>query len=1177
MANTFIELNDTPSSISINDRGKFLKVSTGSENLVFTSASLRDLSDVITPTSPSDGAILQFNDVLNQWQAVTCADIISGGNGVDVTGGVISINAGNGLVANTNGLFIESIANVEGSYGNTTFIPSFTVNERGQIVSITENAIDSASLVFDTNTIVGANAITVTHKDGNVEIGLSGTGITAGVYGNSLEIPRIHVDTYGRITAIDLLENLGSGDAGNLDLSNVELSFMGDDGIVQTLTILGDVLDIAGGTNIETEGSHNQVTINLSNSISLSGSISTDGDIIAAGAITFGTLTDGGSQTISGITNTVLDSDLLLPTSGAVFDYVSSMAGSSSLTYRTDQDVPTVISLGSQVIGVLGGTNVTTSDDGSGNIVIDLDDTVSLSDINASGTIQFGVLSDGVRTIDEFINDPTMATASNSSLSTSQSIKTYIDSQFTAGSLEFQGDAGVPGSIDLDSVIFDILGGNNITTTSSGSSLTIDLDNNIGLDSIVVSGGVTAGTLEGTTITDGTLSISGGSISGIVGDLSTSGDVNGNSANFTNSVEANTVTGTTVNAGDLDVSNNATINGNANITGVTITSGITTGNISASNEISATDIIISNNAEISGTTITNDLVSTGDISFNTLTDSDGTQIDDIVTDIPSNNDNNSIATVAAIISYVTGQVTIVGNQVDSANLTITTDSGDTPIINLALEQLNVRGGNNITTTGDALNNRVTIDLDPNPSVTSLAASGDISFGTLIDSGEGISISKFVDAADGVQNNNNDTSIPTTAATINYVNQQISNGSANLTVSDGTQTGNINLANEELVIQGTPNKIDVSYTPGTDTFSVDLPNDVIIDNNLTVSGDFTVQGTVTVINTTELEVSDSIIRVNSDGAIFDAGLEANINGDFKRIIWDTSENEWSFGTERVQAGNFETPGEVLFGSLNDGGLSIDRFETALTNTDSRVPTSGAVFDYVTSAVGNTSVSLEFTGDDNTTRSLDLGSQILDIAGGNGITTTSSASRLTIDLADTISVTDISAGTVNFGIFTDGGAISITSISDSITNDDTVLPTAGAVYDYVESIAGSSSPDGLLLQSTVPSGQITYDIGSMPNVAARTYYADKIVLNVTTAFSGDGFDHIIIQENNGTGGILIEEDDADLTTVGTYVIDLPGNDTLTRGQTVQIKFLRVDGSTPAVTLTGSMVASLHYNWV
>ena len=50
----------------------------------------------------------------------------------------------------------------------------------------------------------------------------------------------------------------------------------------------------------------------------------------------------------------------------------------------------------------------------------------------------------------------------------------------------------------------------------------------------------------------------------------------------------------------------------------------------------------------------------------------------------------------------------------------------------------------------------------------LDVNGTIAFGSLKDTGENITITKFVDEADGLINNDNDTTIPTSAAVIDYV-------------------------------------------------------------------------------------------------------------------------------------------------------------------------------------------------------------------------------------------------------------------------------------------------------------------------------------------------------------------------------------------------------------------------
>ena len=101
--------------------------------------------------------------------------------------------------------------------------------------------------------------------------------------------------------------------------------------------------------------------------------------------------------------------------------------------------------------------------------------------------------------------------------------------------------------------------------------------------------------------------------------------------------------------------------------------------------------------------------------------------------------------------------------------------------------------------------------------------------------------------------------------------------------------------------------------------------------------------------------------------------------------------------------------------------------------------------------------------------------------------------------------------------------------------------------------------------------------MPNVSSRTYYAEKIVIKVGTAFSGGSFNHILVKENGGSGDTIVAAVDADAATQGTYIIELDGDQSLTKNASVQVQFKQSDGSSAAVVTAGVMTATVHYNWV
>ena len=275
MANTFIELNDTPSNYT-GSGAKYLQVDGPEGNVIFNNIDLNDLADV-NATAPGGGQVLQWSSAANEWRAVTYAPY-SAGNGINFGGSGYVINAvagsGGGLTSNASGIFITDIANVSGTYGNATYTPQLTVNSKGQITGVTEvqstiTLAESLNASYVGNVIGTSGQITVTGGTGinsNATLNLVATGVTAGIYGNSTAIPRITVDTYGRISSVDVVDAVASG-SGNADLSNVTtLAYSNIH--VSGQTSLGadrkdDDLTFAGGLAIDATTDANTDTISF--------------------------------------------------------------------------------------------------------------------------------------------------------------------------------------------------------------------------------------------------------------------------------------------------------------------------------------------------------------------------------------------------------------------------------------------------------------------------------------------------------------------------------------------------------------------------------------------------------------------------------------------------------------------------------------------------------------------------------------------------------------------------------------------------------------------------------------------------------------------------------------------------------------------------------------------------
>ena len=92
------------------------------------------------------------------------------------------------------------------------------------------------------------------------------------------------------------------------------------------------------------------------------------------------------------------------------------------------------------------------------------------------GTLALESSGGSGQTVSSISTSTTLSGASDSQLVTALAVKTYIDTEVTAQDLDFQGDNGGALSIDLDSETLTISGDTGITTTGSGNTIEIDLD-----------------------------------------------------------------------------------------------------------------------------------------------------------------------------------------------------------------------------------------------------------------------------------------------------------------------------------------------------------------------------------------------------------------------------------------------------------------------------------------------------------------------------------------------------------------------------------------------------------------------------------------------------------------------------------------------------------------------------
>ena len=449
----------------------------------------------------------------------------------------------------------------------------------------------------------------------------------------------------------------------------------------------------------------------------------------------------------------------------------------------------------------------------------------------------------------------------------------------------------------------------------------------------------------------------------------------------------------------------------------------------------------------------------------------------------SSNSAIAVASQQSIKAYVDAAIT-------AEDLDIT-DGSNNIAIDLDSETLSLLGGTGLTST--ASGNGVTFAIDS--TVATLTGTQTLTNKTVDADNNTLSnievdnfkASAIVIESEGIGSNDNDTTLPTSAAVKNYVDTALT--AEDLDITDGSNTGAIDLDSETLGILGGTG-VDSALSGNNITLSIDntvatltgtqtLTNKTLTQPKLNGSTAITTTGTELNILDGDTSAS-SVVIVDADQIIL------NDNGTMKQLAVTRLDTYVSGTTATLTNKTLTSP--VLNGTLS-GTAFLDEDDFS-SNSATKVASQQSIKAYVDANI--TAQDLDIS-DGSSTIAIDLDSETLSLLGGTGVTSTASGNGVTFAIGQSVGTSDdVEFGTVTADLT---GTASLATLATTVTatannsTDETVFPT---FVDGATGAQGIETDTGLtynpstgLLTSTGFAGALTGNATTATTLAtART---------------------------------------------------------------------------------------------